>query len=60
MRAHAIRPHTHTHTHTHTLSDRYAARDLTRALTDDDIEELDALDRTGGTDVAVESKWWRS
>jgi 2,5-diketo-D-gluconate reductase A len=29
-------------------------------LTDEDIEELDALDRTGGRDVAVESKWWRS
>jgi diketogulonate reductase-like aldo/keto reductase len=29
------------------------------ALTDEDIAELDRLDRTGGTDVAVENKWWR-
>jgi 2,5-diketo-D-gluconate reductase A len=29
-------------------------------LTDDDIAELDALDRTGGTDRALERPWWRS
>ena len=29
-------------------------------LSDEDIAELDALDRTGGTDRALESKWWRS
>jgi 2,5-diketo-D-gluconate reductase A len=29
-------------------------------LSDDDITELDALDRTGGTDRALERKWWRS
>jgi 2,5-diketo-D-gluconate reductase A len=29
------------------------------ALTDDDIAQLDGLDRTGGTDAALESKWWR-
>ncbi len=29
-------------------------------LPDEDIAELDALDRTGGTDRALESKWWRS
>ena len=28
-------------------------------LTDEDVAELDRLDRTGGTGVAVESKWWR-
>jgi diketogulonate reductase-like aldo/keto reductase len=30
------------------------------ALTADDIAELDALDRTGGTGRALERKWWRS
>ena len=29
-------------------------------LSDQDIAELDALDRTGGTDSALERKWWRS
>jgi diketogulonate reductase-like aldo/keto reductase len=29
-------------------------------LSDQDIAELDALDRTGGTDQALERKWWRS
>lgn len=29
-------------------------------LSDEDIAELDALDRTGGTDRALERKWWRS
>jgi diketogulonate reductase-like aldo/keto reductase len=28
-------------------------------LSDEDIAELDALDRTGGTDRALESRWWR-
>jgi len=28
------------------------------ALSDEDIAELDALDRTGGTDRARERKWW--
>ena len=28
-------------------------------LSDEDIAQLDALDRTGGTDRARESKWWR-
>lgn len=27
-------------------------------LTDDDLAQLDGLDRTGGTGVATESKWW--
>ena len=30
------------------------------ALSADDVAELDALDRTGGTDRALERKWWRS
>jgi hypothetical protein len=29
-------------------------------LSDEDIAELDTLDRTGGTDRALERKWWRS
>jgi diketogulonate reductase-like aldo/keto reductase len=28
-------------------------------LSEEDIAELDALDRTGGTDRALERKWWR-
>jgi 2,5-diketo-D-gluconate reductase A len=28
------------------------------SLTEDDLAQLDALDRTGGTDVAVERPWW--
>jgi 2,5-diketo-D-gluconate reductase A len=28
-------------------------------LSDEDMAELDALDRTGGTDRALERKWWR-
>jgi 2,5-diketo-D-gluconate reductase A len=28
------------------------------ALSDDDMAELDALDETGGTDRALERKWW--
>jgi methylglyoxal/glyoxal reductase len=28
-------------------------------LSDQDIAQLDALDRTAGTDLAVERKWWR-
>jgi 2,5-diketo-D-gluconate reductase A len=27
-------------------------------LSADDMAELDALDRTGGTDRALEAKWW--
>ena len=29
------------------------------ALTERDLKELDALDRTGGTERALERKWWR-
>jgi 2,5-diketo-D-gluconate reductase A len=28
-------------------------------LSDEDMAKLDGLDRTGGTDQARESKWWR-
>jgi diketogulonate reductase-like aldo/keto reductase len=28
-------------------------------LSDEDLAELDALDRTGGTDRALERRWWR-
>ena len=28
------------------------------ALSDVDLEQLDRLDRTGGTDCALERKWW--
>ena len=28
------------------------------ALSDVDLEQLDRLDRTGGTDRALERKWW--
>jgi diketogulonate reductase-like aldo/keto reductase len=28
------------------------------ALGDDDLRALDALDRTGGTDRALEHPWW--
>ena len=27
-------------------------------LADQDLAELDRLDRTGGTDIALEDKWW--
>jgi len=27
-------------------------------LSEADMHELDALDRTGGTDIALEGKWW--
>jgi 2,5-diketo-D-gluconate reductase A len=27
-------------------------------LSDEDIADLDALDETGGTDRALERKWW--
>jgi len=30
------------------------------ALTTEDMAELDALDRTGGTDRALERNWWRN
>jgi diketogulonate reductase-like aldo/keto reductase len=34
------------------------ARIFDFTLSDEDVAELDALDRTGGTDRALERKWW--
>ncbi len=34
------------------------ARIFDFTLTDEDVAELDALDRTGGTDRALERRWW--
>jgi diketogulonate reductase-like aldo/keto reductase len=44
-----------------TNRDRIAenARVFDFRLSDQDIAELDALDRTGGSDRALERKWWR-
>jgi methylglyoxal/glyoxal reductase len=28
------------------------------ALSSEDLDELDALDQTNGTDLALERKWW--
>jgi diketogulonate reductase-like aldo/keto reductase len=44
-------------THRERIAENAQLFDFT--LTDEDIAELDRLDRTGGTGVAVESKWWR-
>jgi diketogulonate reductase-like aldo/keto reductase len=43
-----------------THRDRIAenARAFDFALSADDVAELDALDQTGGTDQALEDKWW--
>jgi diketogulonate reductase-like aldo/keto reductase len=44
-----------------THRDRIAenARIFDFALADSDMAELDGLDETGGTDLALERKWWR-
>jgi diketogulonate reductase-like aldo/keto reductase len=44
-------------THRERIEENAGIFDFT--LSDEDIAELDALDRTGGTDRARESKWWR-
>ena len=44
-------------THRERIAENAQLFDFT--LTDEDVAELDRLDRTGGTDVAVENKWWR-
>jgi 2,5-diketo-D-gluconate reductase A len=43
-------------THRERLAENAAIFDFT--LSDEDMENLDALDRTGGTDRALERKWW--
>ena len=43
-------------THRGRLAENAAIFDFT--LSDEDMETLDALDRTGGTDRALERKWW--
>jgi len=44
-------------THRERIAENAQLFDFT--LTEEDVAELDRLDRTGGTDVAVENKWWR-
>jgi diketogulonate reductase-like aldo/keto reductase len=44
-------------THRERIAENAQIFDFT--LTDDDMAQLDQLDRTGGTGVAVEKKWWR-
>ncbi len=44
-------------THRERIAENAQIFDFT--LTDQDIAELDALDRTNGTDRALERKWWR-
>jgi len=44
-------------THRERIAENAAVFDFT--LSAEDLAELDALDRTGGTDRALESKWWR-
>ena len=44
-------------THRERIAENAQVFDFT--LSDRDLEALDALDRTGGTDRALERKWWR-
>jgi len=43
-------------THRERLAENAEVFDFT--LSDQDLAELDRLDRTGGTDIALEDKWW--
>ena len=43
-------------THRERIAENAQLFDL--SLSEQDIAELDALDRTAGTDLALESKWW--
>jgi 2,5-diketo-D-gluconate reductase A len=45
-------------THRERIAENARIFDFT--LADEDIAQLDELDRTGGTGVAVEKKWWRT
>ncbi len=44
-------------THRERIAENAQLFDFT--LTDEDVAQLDGLDGTGGTDAALESKWWR-
>ena len=44
-------------THRERIEENAQVFDFT--LTDEDVAALDALDATGGTSEARESKWWR-
>ena len=44
-------------THRERIAENAQLFDFT--LTDEDIARLDLLDHTGGTDAALETKWWR-
>jgi 2,5-diketo-D-gluconate reductase A len=44
-------------THRERIEENAQVFDFT--LSDDDMAALDALDRTNGTDRAVDRKWWR-
>ena len=44
-------------THHERIAENAQVFDFT--LSDEDVAQLDELDRTGGTDAALERKWWR-
>lgn len=44
-------------THRERIAENARLFDFT--LTDEDVQQLDRLDRTSGTDAALERKWWR-
>ena len=40
------------------IAQRHGTRSSIFALSDEEMAQLDELDRTGGTDRAVERAWW--